>query len=117
MSLGLFTFHLAPLGRVTPCAPLSYIEGEEREKEMELINYVGAQASKDGRWLLVTFARKDTDEKVRWLVPFNSKKYPAAGIADADDGTAYVFLYLKKKEEEEPKQEAPDKIADDELPF
>ena len=30
MSLGLFTFHLAPLGRVTPCAPLSYIEGEER---------------------------------------------------------------------------------------
>lgn len=83
---------------------------------MELINYVGAQASKDGRWLLVTFARKDTDEKVRWLVPFNSKKFPVAGIADADDGKAYVMVTMKKKEEEEPKQEAPDAIAE-ELPF
>ena len=117
MSLGLFTFHLAPLGRVTPCAPLSYIEGEEREKEMELINFIGAQASKDGKWLLVTFGRKDTDEKVRWLVPFNAKKGPVAGIADADDGKAYVFLSMKKKEEEEPKKEAPDAIAEEELPF
>ena len=117
MSLGLFTFHLAPLGRVTPCAPLSYIEGEEREKEMELINVIGAQASKDGKWLLVTFGRKDTDEKVRWLVPFNAKKGPVAGIADADDGKAYVFLSMKKKEEEEPKKEAPDTIVEEELPF
>ena len=114
MALGLFTFHLAPLGRVTPCAPLSYIEGEEREKEMELINFIGAQASKDGKWLLVTFGRKDTDEKVRWLVPFNAKKGPC--FADADDGKAYLNLPMKKKEEE-PKQEAPDAIAEEELPF
>ena len=26
MSLGLFTFHLAPLGHVTPCVPLSYLK-------------------------------------------------------------------------------------------
>ena len=114
MSLGLFTFHLAPLGRVTPCAPLSYIEGEEREKEMELINFIGAQVSKDGKWLLFTFGRKDTDEKVRWLVPFNAKKCPVSGIAD--DGKAYEIISLKKKEEE-PKQEAPETIAEDELPF
>lgn len=117
MPLGLFTFHLAPLGRVTPCAPLSYIEGEEREKEMELINFIGAQTSKDGKWLLVTFGRKDTDEKVRWLVPFNSKRLPLAGIADADDGKAYIMVNMKKKEEEEPKQEAPETIAEEELPF
>ena len=116
MSLGLFTFHLAPLGRVTPCAPLSYMEGEERGKKMELINFIGAQASKDGKWLLVTFGRKDTEDKVRWLVPFNANKCPVAGIADADDGKAYVFLSMKKKEEE-PKQEAPDAIAEEELPF
>lgn len=84
---------------------------------MELINFIGAQASKDGKWLLVTFGRKDTDEKVRWLVPFNAKKCPVAGIADADDGKAYVFLSMKKKEEEEPKKEAPDAIAEEELPF
>ena len=83
---------------------------------MELINFIGAQSSKDGKWLLVTFGRKDTDEKVRWLVPFNAKKCPVAGLADADDGKAYVFLSLKKKEE--PKQEAPDTITEEEeLPF
>ena len=113
MSLGLFTFHLAPLGRVTPCAPLSYIEGEEREKEMELINYVGAQASKDGKWLLVTFAREETDEKVRLIVPYEAKKGPVARVAD--DGNTYVYFPMKK--EEEPKKEAPDTIAEEELPF
>lgn len=113
MSLGLFTFHLAPLGRVTPCAPLYYIEGEEREKEMELINFIGAQASKDGKWLLVTFGRKDTDEKVRLLVPYEAKKGPVARVAD--DGNTYVYFPMKK--EEEPKQEAPVTIAEEELPF
>ena len=104
------------MGRVTPCAPLSYIEGEEREKEMELINFIGSQVSKDGKWLLVTFGRKDTDEKVRWLVPFNSKREPVAGIADADDNKAYVFLSMKKKEEE-PKKAEPDTIAEEYIPF
>lgn len=85
--------------------------------KMELINFIGAQVSKDGKWLLVTFGRKDTDEKVRWLVPFNSKRLPLAGIADADDGKAYIMVNMKKKEEEEPKQEAPETIAEEELPF
>lgn len=113
--LGLFTFHLAPLGRVTPCAPLSYIEGEEREKEMELINFIGAQDSKDGKWLLVTFGRKDADEKVRFLVPFEAKRGPVARIAD--NGKYYVVYFPITKKEEEPKQEAPDAIAEEELPF
>ena len=117
MPLGLFTFHPSALGaRYSLRAPLLY-EGEERGMKMELINFIGAQASKDGKWLLVTFGRKDTDEKVRWLVPFNAKKGPVAGIADADDGKAYVFLSMKKKEEEEPKQEATNKNAEEELPF
>lgn len=79
---------------------------------MELINFIGAQASKDGKWLLVTFGRKDTDEKVRWLVPYEAKKGPVARVAD--DGNTYVYLPMKK---EEPKQEAPATIAEDELPF
>lgn len=90
-----------------------YIEGEEREKEMELINFIGAQASKDGRWLLVTFARKDTDEKVRFLVPFEAKRGPVAFV---DEGKTYVFFPIAKKEEE-PKKETPDAIAEEELPF
>lgn len=80
---------------------------------MELINFIGAQASKDGKWLLVTFGRKDTDEKVRLLVPYEAKKGPVARVAD--DGNTYVYFPMKK--EEEPKQEAPDAIAEDELPF
>lgn len=80
---------------------------------MELINYVGAQASKDGRWLLVTFARKDTDEKVRFLVPFEAKRGPVAFV---DEGKTYVFFPITKKEEE-PKKEVPDAIAEEELPF
>ena len=81
---------------------------------MELINFIGAQASKDGKWLLVTFGRKDTDEKVRLLVPYEAKKGPVARVAD--DGNTYVYFPMNKKSEE-PKQEAPDAIVEDELPF
>lgn len=80
---------------------------------MELINYVGASLSKDGKWFLVTFARKDTDEKVRCLIPFNANRGP---IAFYEDGKTYVYFPITKKEEE-PKQEAPDAIAEEELPF
>ena len=79
---------------------------------MELINFIGAQTSKDGKWLLVTFGRKDTDEKVRCLIPFNANRGP---IAFYEDGKTCVFFPLSKKEE--PKQEAPETIAEDELPF
>ena len=80
---------------------------------MELINFIGAQVSKDGKWLLVTFARKGTEEKVRWLVPFNAK-----GSAEAFDyeGKKFVFIPINFKKEE-PKKEAPDTIAEEELPF
>lgn len=84
---------------------------------MELINFIGAQASKDGKWLLVTFGRKDTDEKVRWLVPFNANRGP---IAFYEDGKTCVFFPISKKEE--PKQEEHLKclenlVGEEELPF
>lgn len=80
---------------------------------MELINVIGAQHSKDGKWLLVTFVRKDTDEKLRWLVPFNAKGGPEAFVYE---GKTFAFIPINFKKEE-PKQEAPDTIAEDELPF
>lgn len=80
---------------------------------MEIINFIGACPSKNGKWLLVTFGRKDTEEKVRLLVPYDAKKGPVARVAD--DGNTYVYFPMKK--EEEPKKEAPDAIAEDEIPF
>lgn len=103
-------------GALLLARPSPKLKVRKERKKMELINFIGAQASKDGKWLLVTFGRKDTDEKVRWLVPFNSKREPVAGIADADDGKAYVFLSMKKKEEE-PKKAEPDTIAEEDIPF
>lgn len=85
---------------------------------MELINFIGAQSSKDGKWLLVTFGRKDTDEKVRLLVPYEAKKGPVARVAD--DGNTYVYFPMKK--EEEPKQEEHPKcldnlVGEEDIPF
>ena len=80
---------------------------------MELINFIGAQASKDGKWLLVTFGRKDTEEKVRLLVPYEAKRGPVARVAD--DGNTYVYFPMKK--EEEPKKAEPDTIAEEDIPF
>ena len=79
---------------------------------MELINFIGAQASKDGKWLLVTFVREDTDEKVRLLVPYEAKRGPIARVAD--DGKTYVYFPMKKEElKEEPKEEH----EDEDIPF
>ena len=80
---------------------------------MELVNFIGASPSKDGKWLLVTFGRKDPEEKVRLLVPYEAKKGPVARVAD--DGNTYVYFPMKK--EEEPKKEAPVAFAEDEIPF
>ena len=80
---------------------------------MDLINFIGAQTSKDGKWLLVTFGRKDTEEKVRWLVPFNTNRAPIAFYDEG--GKTCAFFPISKKEE--PKQEVPETIAEDELPF
>ena len=81
---------------------------------MDLINFIGAQVSKDGKWLLVTFGRKGTDEKVRWLVPFNTNRAP---IAFYDEGGKTCVFFPMSKKSEEPKQEASNKIAEEELPF
>ena len=82
---------------------------------MEIINFVGACHSKDGKWVLVTFARKDTDEKLRLLVPYVTKRGPVA--RDAEDGLTYVYFPMKKEEpKEEPKEEHEPK-EDEEIPF
>ena len=77
---------------------------------MELINFIGAQVSKDGKWLLVTFARQDKEEKVRLLVPYEAKRGAVARVAE--DGKTYVYFPLKK---EEPKEEQ--EPHEDEIPF
>ena len=80
---------------------------------MELINFIGAQASKDGKWLLVTFVREDTDEKVRLLVPYEAKRGPIARVAD--DGKTYVYFPMKKEEPKEDTKEEPKE--DEDIPF
>ena len=81
---------------------------------MDLINFIGANASKDGKWLLVTFGRQDTKEKVRLLVPYEAKRGPVARVAD--DGNTYVYFPMKKEEhKEEPKEEQ--EPPEDEIPF
>lgn len=73
---------------------------------MELINFIGAQASKDGKWLLVTFGIEDTEKKVRFLVPYEAKRGPIARVGE--DGKTYVYFPMKKEEpKEEPKEDQP----------
>ena len=78
---------------------------------MEIINFIGACPSKDGKWLLVTFGRKDTEEKVRLLVPYEAKRGPVARVAE--DGKTYVYFPMKK---EEPKEDR-DPLEDEDIPF
>ena len=80
---------------------------------MELINFIGAQASKDGKWLLVTFDVEDTEKKVRLLVPYEAKRGPIARVAE--DGKTYDYFPMKK---EETKEEAPkEEHEDEDIPF
>lgn len=80
---------------------------------MELINFIGAQASKDGKWLLVTFGRKDTEEKVRLLVPYEAKRGPVARVTE--DGKTYVYFPMKKEEPKEDREPLEDE--DEDIPF
>ena len=82
---------------------------------MELINFIGAQASKDNKWLLVTFVRQDTEEKVRLLVPFEAKRGPVA--RDAEDGLTYVYFPMKKEEPKEEPKEEHEPLEDEDIPF
>ena len=80
---------------------------------MELINFIGAQTSKDDKWLLITFGIEDTEKKVRLLVPYEAKRGPIA--RDAEDGKTYVYFPMKK---EEPKEEhEPHEDEDEDIPF
>lgn len=82
---------------------------------MELINFIGAQASKDGKWLLVTFVRQDTEEKVRLLVPYEAKRGAVARVAE--DGKTYVYFPMKKEEPKEEPKEEHEPLEDEDIPF
>ena len=83
---------------------------------MELVNFIGAIPSQDGKWLLVTFARNGSDEKLRWIVPLEA--FGKLVVACKEDERYKIALPLiKKKEEpkEEPKEEHD--TLEDEIPF
>ena len=82
---------------------------------MELINFIGACRSKDGKWILVTFARNGTDDKVRLLVPYVTKRGPVA--RDAEDGKTYVYFPMKKEEPKEELKEEHEPPEDEDIPF
>ena len=82
---------------------------------MELVNFIGASPSKDGKWLLVTFARKGTDEKFRWIVPYCvGGKLPVACKED-DKYKISLALTSYAKKEEASKEEHD--LIEDEIPF
>ena len=77
---------------------------------MELINFVGACPSKDGKWLLVTFARKGSDEKFRFIAHYGT------GTAYESENKYYVLFDKTKNEpKEKPKEEH--EPLEDEIPF
>ena len=82
---------------------------------MELINFIGAQTSKDGKWLLVTFGCEDTEKKERLLVPYEAKRGPVARVAD--DGKTYVYFPMKKEEQKEEPKEEQEPPEDEDIPF
>ena len=82
---------------------------------MELINFIGAQASKNGDWLLVTFALNGKEEKVRLLVPYAAKRGPVARVAE--DGKTYVYFPMKKEEPKEESKEEREPHEDEDIPF
>ena len=111
MLLGLFTFHRVGRTLSFPCAPYKFRK-MKKEERMELINFIGAIPSQDGKWLLVTFARKGSDEKFRWIVPLE-----AVGklVACKEDDRYKISLPVIKKKEEAPKEEH--EPLEDEIPF
>ena len=82
---------------------------------MELINFIGAQSSKNGEWLLVTFGRNGTEEKVRLLVPYVTKRGPVARVAE--DGKTYVYFPMKNEEPKEETKEEHEPHEDEDIPF
>ena len=81
---------------------------------MELVNFIGASPSQDGKWLLLTFARKGSDEKFRWIVPYGAVgKLPVACKEDDRCKISLAITSFAKKEE--PKEERDP--LEDEIPF
>ena len=81
---------------------------------MELVNFVGAYPSKDGKWLLITLARKGSEEKFRLIVPYGAQ------TAYESETKYYVLLPKskndkKEKPKEEPKEEH--EPLEEEIPF
>ena len=80
---------------------------------MDLVNFIGASPSKDGKWLLVTFARKGSDEKFRFIAPYGT------GTAYESENKYYVLFDKPKNEpKKKPAEDKPEFNADeDEIPF
>lgn len=78
---------------------------------MELVNFVGASPSKDGKYLLVTFARKGSDEKFRFIVPYGAQ------TAYESEKKYYVLFPKAKNEPKEKPKEEPKEELEDEIPF
>lgn len=83
---------------------------------MELINFIGANPSQDGKWLLVTFALKGSDKKYRWILPYGCDgKLP---VACKEDDRYKISLALTSyaKKEEAPKEDPKEELEED-IPF
>ena len=78
---------------------------------MELVNFIGASPSKDGKWLLVTFARKGTDEKFRFIA-----HYGTGTAYETEDKYHVLFPKAKNETKEEPKEEPKEELEED-IPF
>ena len=82
---------------------------------MELINFIGASPSKDGKWLLVTFALKGNDKKYRWILPYGCDgKLPVA--CKEDDRYKISLALTSYKKIEEPKEDPKEELEED-IPF
>lgn len=77
---------------------------------MELINFIGASPSKDGKWLLLAFARKGTDEKFRLIVPYGAQ-------TAYESEKKYYVLFPKAKNEPKEKPKEEHEPLEDEIPF
>ena len=82
---------------------------------MELINFIGAIISQDGKWLLVTFAKKGTDEKLRWIVPYGAVGKLVVACKEDDRYKITLPVFKKKEAQNEEPKEKP--VEDEDIPF
>ena len=82
---------------------------------MELVNFIGARPSLDGKWLLVKFALKGSDKKFCWIVPYGADGKLAVACKEDDRYKISLALTSYAKKEEAPKEEH--EQLEDEIPF